>query len=253
MKGRGAMIFLLLMGILCLGYFVLYAIKVDLTNTFTYFWLLTGIACIFGAMLPKYLKKHDITISKPLKVTLFGIVFLGASILVAAECFVIGYGVATPDQNADYVIVLGAQVKGTSPSYNLKRRLDVAYEYLEKNPETKVILSGGQGKGEDITEAQAMSTYLEEKGISKDRMLLENQSVNTYENIKYSKQLINSKKSSVIIVTNDFHVFRSVRIAKKQGIKYVQGLGATTHWYTVPNLYLREGFAVVKYFLCGQI
>jgi len=76
------------------------------------------------------------------------------------EGFIIGYGNSKPRDNGDYIIVLGAQVKGTRPSRALRNRLDTAIKYLEENEHTKVIVSGGQGTGEDITEAQAMSEYL---------------------------------------------------------------------------------------------
>jgi len=78
-------------------------------------------------------------------------------------------------------------------------------------------------------------------------------SANTYENIKYSKELMGSPEDSVVLVTNHFHVYRGVGVAKKQGLTNVEGLGAPSKWYTVPNLYLREAFAVIKYILCGQI
>ena len=156
------------------------------------------------------------------------------------------------EKNLDYIIVLGAQVYQNGPSAVLKFRLDEAIEYLNENPDTICIVSGGQGYNEPFAEALGMAAYLEENGIADERIILETESENTEQNIINSMKLM-EEEASVGIVTNDFHVFRSVRIAKKQGIKYVQGLGATTHWYTVPNLYLREGFAVVKYFLCGQI
>lgn len=247
------MIVLWIVGILCIGYFVLYAAFTGLTNIFTYFWLVVGGLSIFGALLPGILQKHNITIPKPVKWSAGIVAFVCVIAIIVVEGFIISYGISEPDKEADYVIVLGAQVRGNTPSYNLVQRLDAAYDYLQENPETIAILSGGKGDGEDISEAQAMANYLEEKGLSLERMILEDKSVNTYENMKYSRQLMKSQDSSVIVVTNDFHVFRSVKIAEKQGLTQVQGLGSSTHWYTVPNLYLREAFAVMKYFLCGQI
>ena len=144
-------------------------------------------------------------------------------------------------------------MQGRRPTYNLARRLDAAYSYLEENPGTTAILSGGQGTGEDISEAEAMAVYLEQKGISKERMILENQSKNTDENIRFSREKMGDQNTSVVLVTNSFHVFRSVRIAKKQGLANVEGLGAGIMWYTVPNLYLREAFAILKYAVCGQL
>lgn len=84
-------------------------------------------------------------------------------------------------------------------------------------------------------------------------MILEEESKNTYDNIKYSKEKMEDPDASVVLVTNNFHVFRSIGIAKKQGLENVEGIGASVKWYTVPNLYLREAFAVIKYALWGQI
>lgn len=247
------MIVLLVIGLLCLGYFILYAVSAGLTNIFTYFWLAAGAGCLIGVFLVHRLHQRNKIIPSAVKRG-FGIAaFLLVGVLALAEFFIISYGTSVPAAGADYVIVLGAQVKGKVPSYNLKSRVESACDYLKENPQTMVILSGGQGEGEDISEAQAMAQYLIEKGIAPERMILEEQSGNTYENIKYSSKLMKDKNSLVILVTNDFHVFRSVKIAQKQGLTRVQGIGTSTWWYTVPNLYLREAFAVIKYFLFRQI
>lgn len=244
---------ILIIGILCLIYFVMYAVFVDLTNIFTYFWLAAGVGLIVLRQVIVYIKMNQIRIPAAVK-WIAGVCFLLVFLVLAVtEGVIIGYGAAKPSKGADYVLVLGAQVKGTNPTYALAKRLDVAYEYLADNPDTLVILSGGKGPGEDVTEAYAMKEYLKKKGIEENRMLLEEQSANTYENIKYSKELMGSPEASVVLVTNHFHVYRGVGVAKKQGLTNVEGLGAPSKWYTVPNLYLREAFAVIKYILCGQI
>lgn len=242
-----------IIGILNLVYFGLYAALTGLTNKFTYFWLLLGLFFILLAAGQKRLSHVLKAVPTPIKAVTGAIIGLGVLMVVIAEIFIISYGSKTPPPGADYVIVLGAQVRGRTPSYNLARRLDAAYGYLEDNPNTRVILSGGQGDGEEISEARAMAEYLAGKGISQERMILEDESRNTYENIQYSREIMNTDDVSVVLVTNDFHVFRSVGIAKKQGLKDVTGLGAPVMWYTVPNMYLREALAVVKYKLCGQI
>lgn len=242
-----------IIGILNLAYFGLYAALAGLTNKFTYFWLILGLLCILLAAGQKSLSRILKAVPAPVKAVTGAIIGLGVLMLLIAEVFIIGYGHKTPQPGADYVIVLGAQVRGRTPSYNLARRLDAAYEYLEDNPTVQVILSGGKGDGEDISEARAMAEYLTGKGISPKRMILEEESRNTHENIQYSREKMRTDDVSVVLVTNDFHVFRSVGIARKQGIKDVTGLGAPVMWYTVPNMYLREAFAVVKYKLWGQI
>lgn len=246
-------VILFLIGILSTAYFFVYACLVGLNNTFTYFWILLGVGCIAVGLLLQLL--HHRGISLPVWISRSGMILSGFCLLffLVIEGIIIGYGTSKPQAGAEYMIILGARVKGEQITANLARRLWAAYDYLEKNPQTKVILSGGQGAGEDISEAEAMKRYLEQKGIAPERMILEDQSVNTDQNLEFSIQKIETVNASVVIVSNDFHIFRSLRIARKKGLKKVQGLGSATKWYTVPNMYVREAFAVVKYALCGQI
>lgn len=244
---------LMIIGILCLLYFFMYAMFVDLTNIFTYFWLILGLMFILIKPTLKYMEMKQILIPAGIKWT--GGILIATLVLVfiVTECVIIGYGSKEPQPNADYVLVLGAQVKGTRLTYALQTRLDKAYEYAMDNPKSMVIVSGGQGPGEDVTEAYAMAEYLKAKGLDGSRIILEEQSTSTYENIEYSKAYIDSMDSSIVLVTNHFHVYRGVGVAKKQGLTNVEGLGAPTKWYTIPNQYVREAFAVIKYKLFGQI
>lgn len=240
-------------GVLCIGYFIMYACKVDLNNKFTYFWLLIGLMGIGSGMFLKWCHLTHKTF--PLWFCRGGGIFLGICLLafLLVEGIIIGYGNSKPEPGADYMIVLGARVRGERVVGLLARRLDTAAEYLEKNPDTKVILSGGQGPGEKISEAEAMKGYLCQKGIEESRMILEDASTNTDENLEFSKAKIDEPNAKVVVVSNDFHIFRALRIAKKKGIEKVEGLGASTVWYTVPNMFVREAFAVVKYAVFGQL
>lgn len=252
-KERVFMNILGIVGVLCLAYFILYVVLVDLTNVFTYFWLIAGIGCFLIRAVCGRIAGGQLVI--PLVVQRGAVIVFAAFFLLifVTEVTIIRYGMEKPSENAEYVLVLGAQVKGSVPTYALQKRLDVAYEYLVDNPKAQVILSGGQGPGEDVTEAYAMAVYLQARGIERDRMLLEEKSTNTEENIRFSKELMEHPKDSVVLVTNHFHVYRGVGVAKKQGLTNVEGLGAPTKWYTVPNLYLREAFAVIKYKIWGLV
>ena len=106
-------------------------------------------------------------------------------------------------QNLEYIIVLGAHVQGTRLTLALLERTRRALQYLEENPETKAVLSGGQGEGEDISEAQAMCNYLVEHGIDRERLILEGRSTSTTENLKFSLEII-GLDHSVGVVTNNF-------------------------------------------------
>ena len=143
-------------------------------------------------------------------------------------------------------------MNGREVSFNLARRLDAAISYLEENPETAVIVSGGQGLGEEIPEAEAMEAYLLEKGIGKERILTEERSMSTQENLLFCREMI-PEGSSVVLATSGFHLHRAMRIARKMGYDRLTGLGAQVKPVTVPLNYMREVCAVVYYRLRGRI
>ncbi|MCX2826614.1 cytoplasmic protein [Bacillus pseudomycoides] len=154
--------------------------------------------------------------------------------------------------DADYMILLGAKVKGTEPSYSLQYRIDKAAEYLKTHEQTIVIVSGGKGKGEDISEALAMKQGLMKRNIAEQRIIMEDRSTNTDENIEFSKSLIPANKKKGMIVTNDFHMFRAKKIAEKQGLK-VNGLPAKTPKSIIIQSNVREYFAITQYWLTNRI
>ena len=126
----------------------------------------------------------------------------------------------------DAVIVLGAGVNGETPSMALQTRIDAAAAYLEQHPDVPVVLSGGQGSGEDITEAEAMRRALKAKGMPEDRLLLEESSTSTAENFAFSKVLledhdIDTDTAVIAVVTNDFHIFRAKLIAQREGLTVI--------------------------------
>lgn len=240
-------------GLVSLGYFAGYVAYVGINNSFTFFWLAFGIFAIGVGIVHRICqKKSNIWITRA-EYAFYAVFTCVLLVFLVVLGLIIKESRETPDTQADYIVVLGAHVYGERMSANLKYRVQVAYDYLEKNASTKVILSGGQGSGESITEAEAMRRYLIEKGISSERILLEDASRNTEENIANSMKLMKNTKSRVIIVSNDFHVYRAVGIARKLGLSNVWGLGSKTHWYTAVNCYTREVFAVLKYKICGQI
>ena len=160
-----------------------------------------------------------------------------------------GISLNTP-KNVDYLVVLGARIRGEVPSLTLQYRLDKAYTYLVNNPDTMVIVSGGQGVGESITEAEAMKRYLVKKGIKENRILLEPRARDTDENLRYAFEIMDGQQedSSSLVVTSSFHVLRSKMIAKDLG-RQVGGIGSKTLPYLIPTYYLREFFAVVEEFI----
>lgn len=185
----------------------------------------------------------------------------------AVEACVIAAMNATAAPGLDYVIVLGAQVRESGPSRVLQYRLDKAIDYLEANPDTICIVSGGQGPNEPFPEAQGMADYLEERGIDAGRILEESKSTTTEENIRNSMELIEqtahdsnetdtdggtgnvSKDFSIGVVTNNFHMFRALQIAHANGLPQAQGLPAGSSPDMLPNNMVREFFAEIKFLL----
>lgn len=240
-------------GIFCLGYFIAIVSYSGIGTAFLWFWLVSGIACVLLAIILFYLHSYRIVLNKYLSITFFIILIIGASIFSLVEGTIIYKGNSNPGKGADYVIVLGAQVRGSTLSRALKNRLDVAYGYIQESPNSFVVVSGGQGSGEDISEALAMKNYLLVLGIEESRIIMEDKSTNTEENIRFSQSIIDNKNLSTVIVTNRFHVYRATMIAKKQGMTNVKGLGAPSDDILTIHYYVREFFAVVKDKLIGNI
>lgn len=148
----------------------------------------------------------------------------------------------------DYLIILGAGIKGEEVSLSLKERLDKGIQYLSWYPGTEVVVSGGQGPGEKIPEAEAMKRYLVGKGIESKRILMEDKSTSTMENFKFSKALLPDKNNlKIMIVTNDFHMLRAKMLAKRNEF-YPYGITCNTPISVRINSYIREYFAFIKSF-----
>lgn len=185
----------------------------------------------------------------PFRKLISGVLAFGLSVIIAFTSFLALYG---RNDNATYnektVIVLGCGIRGERVSVGLAKRLNKAYEYHLQNPDAVIIVSGGQGPQEDISEALAMKRYLMEKGVPEDRIIMEDKSTSTITNFKYSHEIMKEKglpDDSVVFVTNGYHVYRGASYAKAEGLT-VTHLGTDIIWYTIPMNYLREMLAVMK-------
>ena len=246
---------LLIMGIAALLYFVICVSYAGLSTSFTIVWGIVGTACVLAGVILRRLSFHGFVWPTWIKVITITVVLIGAVIFIYAESVIVYYSNQSAPNNTEYLIVLGARVNGTRITGSLWRRLNTAAEYLkqESNQDTKVIVSGGQGPGEDISEAQAMYNYLVDAGIDKSRILMEDKSTDTYENIKSSREIIQNDNAKIAIVTNGFHIYRAMRMAEKQGMTNVYGLSASSDPIMAFSYYVREGFAVLAYKLKGSI
>lgn len=234
--------------LISLGYYTYAAMYAGPTSTFLWFWLFVAVCCGIVIVTIFLHRKYNILMYFPRWIKITFIVFLiaGIAIFLSMEALIISKMNSKVENKAEYVIVLGAQVRGERVTKSLAKRLDAAYEYLMENKEAKVICSGGQGTGEDISEALAMKRYLIDKGIDESRIIMEDRSRSTYENLKYSLEIIEDKDVSVAIVTNNFHVYRAMHLAKYVGFTNVSGLAGKSDNRLLPNYMVREGIALFK-------
>ena len=244
------MIIWMIVAVLCIVYGICIK-RIGSGTRFYLVWFAMGIlafGCMVGAKIQIWSRIPGVIQKGMIAITL-GVI---AIFLFIEGCVISMYG-QSGKQGLDYVIVLGAQMRESGPSKVLKYRLDRAIVYLNHNPGTICIVSGGKGTNEPCSEASGMKKYLVENGISKDRILEEDRSFNTVQNMKYSVKFLDNKEASVGIVTNNFHLFRAVRLAKKQGISNVYGISAESTVFYLPNNMLREFFGILKDFAVGNL
>ncbi len=187
---------------------------------------------------------------------LFGsIIALVCPILLILEIPIISAAHTSVPSSVDYLILLGAGVNGTVPSLSLLDRLETATNFMHANPNCKVIVTGGQGPGEDISEAEAMSIYLINQNIAADRIIKEDKASNTYENLAYSLKIIetSTKKETtaptIAVVSSEYHLYRAKLCAEKLGYSVYTIAAPTSNWLLKINYFLREAPAVVKTWL----
>lgn len=241
-----ALIFLL--GILCLIYYAFVNIRFGYT-TFSEFYLILGLILIIYYISSRKIKEYFV-LNKLWNIMKI-VFFIGMAVFILIEGAIIMYPKKNID-NSDYVVILGAGLRGDSITATLRDRLNATIDYVNKsNFDGKIVVSGGQGPGESITEAEAMKKYLISNGIKND-IIMEDKATNTFENFKFSKEKIKNITGNSIdnykvkVITTDFHVLRSSILAKRNNYDNVTFYSSNTKWYLVPTLYAREFFAFFK-------
>lgn len=157
------------------------------------------------------------------------------------------------DFNEDAVVVLGAGIAGEEATPQLKYRLDAAVRYLNDNRNAIIVVCGGQGPQESISEALAMERYLISCGIDGGRILKEDKSTSTEANIANAKDILDSLfdgEYNIALITSDYHIYRAACMARDAGFN-CKHYHATIEWYAVPMRYVRECVAVLKYWIFG--
>lgn len=186
-----------------------------------------------------------------------GKLFLILTGIIAALCIIFAAVISIfmvraandpPKDENTTVVVLGCKVRNGAPSLMLKRRLDAAYDYLSAHDSVKVVVSGGKGDDEVISEAQCMMDYLEGRGIALERIFMEDRSVSTEENLRFSKKIIkeNHLPEKITLITDNYHQLRAGMIAEANGIESYSISGKTS-WYLLPTYWVREWFGIIYY------
>ena len=207
---------------------------------------LAAVLALFGA-----LSGRHTAAARRVRVTMIVILLIGAGCFLAAEIPVLLDCRSAADTAAPHLIVCGAGVHGSVPSRSLTDRLRAALDWLQANPDADAVLSGCQGPGEDLSEAQAMFDWLAERGVDPARLILEDRATDSYENIQYSLALLGPDPGRVAILSSEYHLHRLGYMAEKLGCEPVLVAARTSNPVMFLNYAVREAFAMWKLWVFG--
>ena len=207
---------------------------------------LAAVLALFGA-----LSGRHTAAARRMRVTMIVILLIGAGCFLAAEIPVLLDCRSAADTAAPHLIVCGAGVHGSVPSRSLTDRLRAALDWLQTNPDADAVLSGCQGPGEDLSEAQAMFDWLAERGVDPARLILEDRATDSYENIQYSLALLGPDPGRVAILSSEYHLHRLEYMAEKLGCEPVPVAARTSNPVMFLNYAVREAFAMWKLWVFG--
>lgn len=230
---------ILLFGLACIAYYLALGFAVRFGQSLQFLWLIAGLLCIGRFLYWQHVYKSGKYPPKA-PVRVLRILFcLALAFFLAVEGIILSGGLVPARPCLDYIVVLGAKVNGREPSGSLRNRIAVAVEYLEANPDTIAILSGGQGPDEEISEAQCMYENMLAAGVDPARLILEDRSTDTSENLRFSRPHI-PEGASIGLVTNNFHIFRALALARAQGWEDTSGIPVATTMFSLPHYLMRE-------------
>ena len=237
----------LLAGAGCVAYYFLIGFYSRFGLSIQWIWLAAGAALIAAGLLTRA------PIPRWLRYAWRAALAAGLALLLALECLVISGMNATAPPDMDDLLVLGASVYADGPSPALTRRLNAVMGCLDQHPNAVIIASGGQGSNEPISEAQCIRDELVKRGVDPERIVMEDRSSNTWENMRYSRALIDRPDAAVGIVTNNFHIWRSLRLARRAGLTNVHGIAAEYTGPTLLHFMVREAISIAANFLKGRL
>ena len=209
---------------------------------------------LFYTLVPLLRKKYPV-----LERTLMLIftVFLCAGVLLAAitEGIIIHASFGSPEEDVSYLVVLGAKVRADGPSLSLQNRIDAAFSYLTAHPDTVAVVTGGRGEDEPMTEAKCMYDRLTAMGIDGSRIWMEDKATSTWENLRFSLDLIEEKTGSrpakIGVLSSEYHLYRAGLFAKACGVEFIGVPARTTNPVLMVNHFLREVAGVWHFMLLG--
>lgn len=250
-KGTLPQVCLFALGIISAGFFLLFLVS-GITAKFhtgnaAGMLVSAGVSfvCLFPDTAAKLLlKAAETTAGRIFLVLFFLLAAVSVILAIVISVFMVRAIDNAPETPAN-VIVLGCRVKENGASLMLEKRIEAAYEYLSENPDVKCIASGGKGSDEPMSEAECIRDGLVSRGISEDRIILEDKSTNTYGNIRNSLVIMDSigAERRAVIITSEFHQLRASMISKKQGL---ESYSKSSHTFLplLPSYWVREWFAV---------
>lgn len=238
-------------GIFCFGLFLLPKVSAGILNIGNITGILVSVMIMAYALFQRRIHGWIRKIWNKGKTNRFLLCIVGGMMAAIVLLATVGTGCMmnacsrTPKSNAT-AIVLGCRVYGDWPSLMLRERMNAAIEYLNGNPEAMCVVSGGQGSGEDISEAECMYRYMTEHGIDGARIYKEEKSTSTEENMEFSLAVIkqNNLPEEIAIVSNEFHIYRAGLIASDCGLEFGT-VPANTALWLLPTYYVRELYAIL--------
>lgn len=234
-----------ILGIVCLLYYVYLSMRYGFFYiVFSWTFLVMGIFLIAYSGFTLYKKRSLLSyFPRFLQYGMKTLISVCLAFFLFVEGNIIYTGMRASSTQADTLIVLGAQLNGDNISRLLRYRLETAVSFAEQYPDSTILVSGGQGAGENRSEASAMRAYLIEHGVNSERILMEDTSLDTYQNLQNSKELLTSNEVS--LVTNSFHMYRAKQLCEELDMT-CHVVPAKTDLDLAANFYFREFFAVVK-------